>query len=320
MPATLDLSAENLATSAHLYRQELLQLPVISLEESLRHMTIRPGIRYKETVGELGGTVQLGPYSDTRTDDSDVVVNARTLETFLGSVVKNFKPNAIYQSIWGSSITKGEALKTVDAARTVLAFMAAQIGKNLNKSLFNAKRKDTGTTTADLFNGFDTICATEEAATNLSAANGNLLIGSEAITASNAIDILKTFYRSASDELRAEQTKLFIPQAVYDAYVDDYQTTVGSTPYNIDFDKTYLEGSRGRCELVPLASKADASYLQLTTQNNMLIGVDQMSDTESVEVEKHAPFVLQFVATMFFGVQFESIAKERIMVYKLKTT
>ena len=45
----------------------------------------------------------------------------------------------------------------------------------------------------------------------------------------------------------------------------------------------------------------------------MLYGVDQISDKENVEVARFKAFVLQFIATMFFGVQYESIDKERIL-------
>jgi hypothetical protein len=133
----------------------------------------------------------------------------------------------------------------------------------------------------------------------------------------NAVDALKTFYRNSSDVLRGEKTNLWIPYDVYDAYVDDYQSTVGATPYNKEFEKTFLEGSNNNCTLVPMSNKAGSKYIQLSTQSNMLIGVDQQSDLEQITVEKHAAFTLQFIATMFFGCQYESINKEKLLVGQL---
>jgi hypothetical protein len=69
--------------------------------------------------------------------------------------------------------------------------------------------------------------------------------------------------------------------------------------------------------LVPLSNKAESGFIQLTPQANMLIGVDQESDLENITVEKHAAFILQFIATLFFGCQYESINKERLLVGKL---
>lgn len=315
----VNFTAEDLAKTAVKYRKMFLMMAVIGLEESKRHMSIRPGIRYKEVVGELAGSIEIGPYSETRTDDSNVNIDKRELETFFGSVVRNFSPNTIYQSLWGSSVTKGEGLKETEITRQVVAYLMKKLSESLNKNIWSAARNDAGTTTSTLFNGFDTIAQKEVTDGKLTVENKNLYSFTEAIDKNNAVEALKTFYRAADDILRGENTKLFISHNIYDAYVDDYQTTVGSVVYNKEFDKAFLEGSRGKCELVPMSNKADSNFIQLTTQGNMLIGVDQESDLEKILIEKHAAFVLQFIVTMFFGCQYESINKERLLVGKLFT-
>lgn len=310
-------SAADLSKSAQKYRKELLMMPVLALEQSTNHMSIRSGIRYKETVGELSGDIQLAPYSESRIDVDGVVITPRELETYFGSVVKKFSPNSVYQTIYGSSITKGEALKQTDITRQVLAYLARQIGVNLNKVLWSAKRNATGTTSADLFDGFDTITAAEITAGNIAADKGNYTKLTAAISASNAVDALKGIYEAAADELQGQPSKMFLPKDIYNAYVKDYQATVGAVPYNREYKKTYLEGSDDLCELVALPNKKGSKYIHLTTKGNMLIGVDQLSDAERIEVEKHEAFVLQFIATMFFGCQFESISPERLLVAEL---
>jgi len=308
---------EDLAKTAVKYRKTFLMMAVIGLTETKKHMTFRPGIRYKEVVGELTGDIEIGPYSETRTDDSDLNIVKRELETYFGSVVRKFSPNKIYQSIWGSSVTKGEGLKDTEITKQVIAYLMKQLSKSLNKNVWSSVRNDNGDKTADLFNGFDTIATTEIAGGGLSTANKNLFEFGETIDKNNAVDLLKTFYRSADDVLKGEHTKLYIPHSIYDAYVDDYQATVGAAPYNKEFEKTFLEGSNNRCQLVPLSNKAGSPYIQLSTQSNMLIGVDQESDLEKILIEKYHPFVLDFIVTMFFGTQYESISKERLLVGKL---
>ena len=308
---------EDLAKTAIKYRKTFLMMAVIGLGETRQHMTVRPGIRYKEVVGELTGGIEIGPYSETREDNSDLNVAKRELETFFGSVVRNFSPNAIYQSLWGSSVTKGEGLKDTEITKQVVGYLMKKLSESLNKNIWGAVRKADGDKTSDLFNGFDTIATTEIAGGGLSTAKKNLFEFGETIDKNNAVDLLKTFYRSADDILKDEKTKLYIPHSIYDAYVDDYQATVGATPYNREFEKTFLEGSNNRCQLVPLSNKAGSPYIQLSTQSNMLIGVDQESDLEKILIEKHAAFVLQFIVTMFFGCQYESISKERLLVGKL---
>ena len=96
----------------------------------------------------------------------------------------------------------------------------------------------------------------------------------------------------------------------------DYKATTGAVPYNTQFEQQYVEGFRN-IEMVPMYQKAGSEYLHLTTANNMLVGVNLQGEEERIEVEKHHPFLLSFIATMFFGVEFESIAKERMLVGKL---
>ncbi len=309
----IKITDEQLSKSAIKYRKELLMMPVMAMSSTLKHMTQRPGVRGKEVVGELSGNIELGPYDEGREDTEAVGIEPRELETFLGSVVKKFSPNSVWQTVYGNLISKGDALKNVDITRQVLAFLSAKLGANLNAILWSAVRNPSGTKSKDLFNGFDTITKTEKDASRISAELGNMFT-LEAISKDNAVDMLKTFYRAADPVLRDTQTKLFIPQGVYDNYVDDYQATVGHVPYNTSFEKTFLEGSNNRCELVPLANKAGSPFIHLTTKSNMLVGFGNGADKEKILVEKHHAFKLDFIATMFFGAEFETISKERLLV------
>lgn len=313
----VNITAEDLSTSAKKFRKELLMQPVHALGRSLAHMTLRTGIRYEEVVGELSGDIEVGPYSETRIDEDDVAINPRRLRTYLGSVVKPFSPNSVYQTIYGSAITKGQGLTTVEIARTIAAFLSAKIGYGLDRHLFNAVRNDKGNKTVDLFNGFDTITAFEIASGNISATAGNLFAFTEAIDATNAVDAIKEYCRSASDFLQeTEGVKLFLPRTIYNAYLDDYKATTGSTPYNKEFKKTFVEGFEN-ISFVPMYQKRGSEFMQLTTKSNMLVGVNQQGEEEQLEIEKHAAFVLQFIATLFFGVNYESLDSSRLHIGKL---
>jgi len=311
------ITPAELAASAAKFRKDLLMMPVIALQTSLDHMTLRVGIRGKETVGELDGTIELGPYSETRVDSDAVTVKGRSLETFFGSVVKNFSPNSVAKSIYGDSVLSGASLTNTQITQLVLAFLAKKISKGLNAVIWSAVRNDAGTGVADLFNGFDTITASEITANKITTAIGNLQNLTAAITVNNACDTLKAIYRAASDELQGETTKMYISKTVYNMYNDDYQASHGALPYNTAFKKTFLEGSDDQCELVALPNKKNSPYIHLTTKGNMLVGVDQMSDVETITIEKHAAFVVQFIMAMFFGVQFESVSPQRLLVAKL---
>lgn len=311
------ITDQDLATSARTYRKDLLMVPVHALAKSLQHMTLRTGVRHSEKVGELTGDIEMGPYSETRVDDKAVSISTRELKTYLGSVVKKFSPNSVAQTVYGSSITKGESLTNVEIVRLVLSYLSAKIGAGIDRHLFNAVRKADGDKTVDLFDGFDTITGQEITSGSISTDLGNLYEFSEPITKLNAVDQVVTFCRSADDFLQeTEGAKLLISRDIYNAYVDDYKATTGAIVYNDKFLKTSVEGF-DNVELVPMYQKKNAPYIQLTTKSNLLVGVDQEGDEEDIVIEKHAPFVLDFVATMFFGTQFETLDKTRLLVGKL---
>lgn len=315
----IKITPDALAQSGHKFRKELLMMPVHAMGETLQHMTLRRGIRYAETVGELSGDIDLGPYSETRVDDEGMSVAGRTLYTFLGSVVKKFSPNSVVKSIYDAAYTKGEQLKNVDIALRVLSYLTAKLGHNLQSHMWNAVRNDSGTTSADLFNGFDTITGTEIADGNIATAKKNLFEFSEAITASNAVDMVKAFCEAASELLvdGGQPVNLYCSPDIYRNYLKDYQATAGAIPYNTEYRKAVVEGFEN-VHFVPLYNKASSKFIHLSSASNMLVGVNQEGEEENITIEKHEAFVLQYIATMFFGVQFESINAERLLVGKLQ--
>lgn len=317
MANSILINDEELKKSAVTYRKDLLVMPVLSASDTLQHMTPRAGVAGREVLGQLSGDIELGPYDPERYDGADLKVEPRVLETFLGSVIKRFDPNSVAKSVYGSLMTQGDDLKSVDIAQQVLYYLSAKLGQALNKVIWSAKRNDSGTKTADLFNGFDTITEAEITAQTVKASEGNFVQLSEAINETNATDILMSIYEQADDNLRAVPTKMFLPFDIYTAYNRDYLSTFGGVAYNREYKKTYLEGTNNLCELVPLASKKGSKFIHLSTQGNMVYGYgDGMAD-EKVAIEKYHEFFLSYVATMYFGCQFESISKERLLVAKL---
>jgi hypothetical protein len=313
----LNISDAELKKSATTFQKELLITPVISCSDTLQHFTGRPGVAGREVIGQLTGNIELGPYNATRVDDTGVNITPRVLETYLGSVVKRFDPNEAAKTVWGEAFAQGEELTKAALVLQVLIYLSAQLGKNLDAALWTAERNDSGDKTKDLFDGFDTITKKEIDATSISTAQGNLHEFTEAFSSTNTVDKLMDFYQAAAPELQAVETKLYIPYSVYNHYNRDYATRFGSTPYNHEYSKTFLEGTQNLCELVPLASKKGSEYVHLSTKKNMLYGYGAGMADENIAIEKYHEFLISFVATMYFGVQFETIAKESLFVGKI---
>lgn len=317
MAGKLTFTPEDFQQAAVQYRPELLLLPIIGCAATLDFMTGRPGIRYSERVGKLAGSAQFGPYDPKRKADFNLEVNFRDLNTFFGSVVAEFEPNTAVSTILGKGATKGDGQMSTPTAVDVLRLIAAGLSENLNAAIWSAKRNESGTTTADLFNGFDTITEQEISAGNIADAKGNYLKLDTKIDKSNAYDIARQILRSLDPRLRQQETFLYCSQEFLDDYNEAYMLTHGCMPYNKQFDQQSVEGSNGLLKFVPLFNKADSKFIHVAPKSNMLYGYDSMGDVESVMVKEYAPFVLSYIATMFFGVQFESIDKSRLKVIEL---
>lgn len=317
MAFELKITDSELQKSAVTYRKELLIMPVISAMATLQHMTARPGVAGREVLGQLSGGIELGPYDPNRKDDDGLAITPRKLETYLGSVIKRFDMNSVAKTVYGALTTQGDGLASLDLTRQVLNYLSMQLGRSLNLCIFSAVRNESGSLTKDLFDGFDTITQKEVTAGTISQDAGNFIQLGEAITESNAVDTLMKIYEQADDSLQGVPSKMFVPFNVYRAYNKDYMASFGNVIYNTEYKKTFLEGTDNLCEIVPLVSKKGSPFIHLTTKGNMVYGYgDGMAD-EKIAVEKYHEFLLSFVATMYFGCQFETISKERLMVAKL---
>ena len=319
MAGKLKFSPEDFQNAAIKYRSELLMLPIIGCQDTLQYMTARPGIRYKERVGTMSGDAQFAPYKPTRASDFNLNVDYRELETFFGSVVSDFEPNSAVSTLLGTGATKGDGQISTPTAKSVLALIAKSLSEHLNDAIWNGVRNATGDTSKDLFNGFDTITQSEITAQNISAEKGNYLKLTEDITAANAVDVAKKILFSLDPRLRSQELFLYCSQDFVDKYNEGYLLSHGGIPYNTEYGQTAVEGSNGKRKLVPLYNKAGSKFMHVTTKSNMLVGFDQMGDIENVMVKEYKPFILSYIATMFFGVQFESIDKRRFKVIELKT-
>jgi len=306
--------AEELKKTAAKYRADLITMPTRALAHSLQYMTLRPGLRVSETVTELIADAQLGPYDESRRTNADVELKPRTLEVFLGNVVQQFSPNSVYSTIWGANATHGEALKNVPIALQVLQLLALKLGQNLDKVLFSAVRNASGTTSAALFNGFDTIAAKEKTDNNLTTALGNL-VTIDQVDDDNAVDIAQAICESADELLLDQELNLIVPRSFMFAYNRAYLKKFGMVPYNQQYQKTFVEGFPN-VTIAPLGNKKDSPFIQLTSRSNMLVGVNEAQDgtQERIDIEKYDPYLLPFVPEKFFGVEYESINKERLLV------
>ncbi len=318
MAGKLTFTLQEFQEAATKWRSDLLMLPIIGIQETLKYMTARPGIRYKENVGALSGDAQFGPYKPSRSTDFNLNVDYRTLETFMGSVVAKFEPNSAVSTLLGQvGATKGDGQMKAPTALHVLALIARGLSEHLNEAIWAGKRNASGDTTIDLFDGFDTITDKEITSGAIAAEEGNYMKLTEEITSANAVDAAKEILFSLDPRLRSQDLYMFCTQDFADKYNEGYLLSHGGINYNTQYSQTTVEGSNGRLHIIPMYNKIGSKFIHICPKSNMLIGYDQMGDVESVMVKEYEPFILSYIATMFFGCQFESIDKRRFKVVEL---
>ena len=313
----LTTAAAELNKSAQKYKKQLLMLPSIGLTELIPYMTGYPGVTYKQTVGALLANSQLRPYTGDNNEVDTTELKERTLETFLGSVVELFDPNALRQTVYAQLIANAGKVSDKEFAKAQLMAIMDSVMSYLGSAAWGASRNDEGTTTMELFNGFDTIAATEITAETITAAIGNLYQQTAAIDNTNAYDALRTIYKNASPELKKKKVNMFMDPDIKTAYEEDYLTVVGSAPYNNKFGQDTLQGSGGLWKLVPMVGKAGSDYITCSTKRNMIYGYGNGVAKENIEVRRgDNAFKLQFILAMFFGTQFATIDPKELLISK----
>ena len=155
-PQFLEESAQQIAPI-------LQQIPFqVFQDQTAKYVTVLPGVRNQITFGELDGDAQLAPYSVQNHDKAEYGIVGRTLVVYPGNCAKDFDPMPLLHSIWGESIALGENISKHNIARKLVSLFAGKIGMHINDVIFcGAVRNVRGTTTADLFDSFDTIIGAE---------------------------------------------------------------------------------------------------------------------------------------------------------------
>lgn len=325
----VEFTPEKLSETFQKHRAELITMPMYAMSEALQHMGTRTGIRYQEHVHDMKGKFQFGNYDKYKKGDGAISIGQRTLQTYFGNCIEPIDPNAIYQSLWGSDITKGDGLKNVPWVQRVCAFIMAQLGEHMYDVMWTAKHDPSNTTeTAKWFDGFCTIEDKEIATGAMSQDEGNLFYLTEDINENNAEDIIKSFiwgdtaskWKGINPKLRGQRVKLFMSEFTKHCYEEAYQNNHGSLPYNLQYEKAHLDG-KPSIEFVALGNVPD-NYLSITPKNNILALFNQKTADETFIVERSltSHYDVDFLANMFYGEQYMSIEKETLCVARKKQT
>ena len=276
--------------------------------EVFQKLDVISGVKDKFTMTTLRFQRLLRPYKrdwNPATDAANLV--PRTGRVEVGEIMLEEEPMVYRKTYLGHILKKGVNPKDHPFEKDFLEGISRQAASDFNDiTAFWGVRNAAGTGPADVNDGFFTIIDAEITAGNISVAKKNM-INTGLINSTNAVSKLKAFYRAACDinpALRGKDMKLKISHTIMDAYNDNYQLENGALPYNTKFEKTFLEGSGNKCELVPLTGMGTTPRIILTPEWNMSVLTDLESDQEKVSVTTGInPKVVGFYLAAAYGVQ-----------------
>lgn len=317
----IQISDDSLLEAARQYAPVLKSLPMITLEDTLKYVTPIGGIQGDYVMGQLKASGSWGSYRKNESSGSgSIVLDARTLTTRLLSLEKQFDPNLVAGKLYNQRPNVGDALSKLPIAAQILAQVILEASDELNNNIFSAAyNSSTGTTPATAFDGWDTIAAKEITANKIATSKGNLIdASSNKLDESNTFDFLNYVWLACDEKLKrsAQPVFFYVSPNVAAYYNIGYLATVGSVVYNKDFNQTTIHGSNGKAVIVPVASKADSNYIQVTTKSNMLFGTSDVKDMNTLTVKVPGLYDVLMGGTMWIGTQYEFIESSKLMIVK----
>ncbi len=311
---TVTLSSQ-LVNSSRRFRKECMLIVMAAVEEVTKHMRVITGLKGKETEGTIVPQAKFRPYHSEKVVGGTGEITARTLETFPLEILEEFDPENLYTTIFGTPVDVEKI--NLDIVRRILTEEMHNASRGLCDLIFRGVRDADGTGALDGFNGFDTIIAAEKTAGNIAIGKGNFTNLGE-VSAYNIGDAWKRLYRKADEKLRGGSTKklvLVCSFTEYDQYKNWYAQKFGAGNFAGTPEQTYLDGTANKVQIVPLPGMDGTAHCFITTEDNMKVGFDLLSNATRFNVRvPDNPNVVQMHAKIYMGVDFANVDKEFLMV------
>jgi len=315
MANATDLSALEAYCEQH--APELIALAVKN-PELFENMNVIAGVTDKYVMTSLEFEKIFKPYAKAWDPLQSAALVPRTGRVEVGQVELEEEPQA-YRKTYLGKLLKGTDPNQHPFERFFMEGITTRVSNDINDDLAfygNITLKTSldpaiAKSVKAINNGFFTIIDTEVAAGNISEVKKNLIPTGD-IDDTNAVAKLKAFYRKACEynpALRRQNVKLYVSHLVGDAYDDNYQALNGTLPYNKEFEKTFLEGSGKRCEIVRLSAMGISKRIMMGPMLNFNILVDQESDQEKITVFSPGnPKVIGFYLAAAIGFEFTTLS------------
>lgn len=293
--------------AAERWERTLVKVPVLAAKDTTQYMTGYAGCRTNQHVGTTESKAQFYPYAADKRGDAYTKIVFETLEIYFGSMIHDFVPNDMVQTILAEHADViGMGQSKSEIAKLVIASIMESAGEELAMAIPVAVRDDHGDTTMDLFNGHVTLINKAINDNKVSVAKKNLVRLSSPITVNNVVDVLKKIEFGLDRRLRKQERFLYCDPALLDLYNEGYLLSHPAVPYNDKYEQPYVEGSNKKMTFAPLDGLAGAGVMWIAPKKNVIYGYDNMGDTEKCEILRLNADTFTLNAKMFFGAGFRT--------------
>ena len=303
--------------------KELKLLPIVKMREELGRMgiTLYPEIQNKDiaTHFERKGGI-LRPYTPlTAVTNQDVgkalesVLEVKTAYASVKDNIKNYQTVAVGpDDLLGKNVTKKHPWE-----RVMIWAIVSTFGEDLLEALFAGARVDGGTSPLDAFDGFDTKITAYKSAGEITTGKHNLVATGDISdpsdnTDTDAFDQLLDFWESADPSLRRANSLLYLPFDIASAYNKAFFNKFKYKSNVDEWRRIDLEGSGGKCKIVPSDIMGTGNRIILTIPGNFHLGMNSQSDDQFVQVREpyEDPNIKQFWIQGDYGTRILSINKK----------
>lgn len=208
----------------------------------------------------------------------------------------------VIKAMWQSYIGMIDGGKinpeTIPFEAYLIAKVISKVKQELHyQAVFKGVLNSAGTNPGDTMTGLVKLIA------DGSLPAGNIAAAPGTITAANAGDKLKAVLDLVDDTYYDMPMVCLVAPKVARMYNEWYKTTTGSVPYNMEYKKTFLEGTM--IEIVSEPGLSGTNHVIITPSENLFWLVDDEANMEKVQVEKekrNIHVMMDFNASPEFGI------------------
>ena len=274
----LDLLAAAVGDYCREFKDELYSKLLFDMD-SQNHMTVLDNVKDELVLTNLNISNLIKPFNQTFQPTADALYyEPRILKVRAFKIDLQLFAKELHKTWMAMMKRQGADPYNLPFEAYLMSKIVEQGKMEIEEiTLFNGVYNGSGTAPIDVTNGFVTLLDLEEDDGNLAG------VDIAVISVSNAVQEFEKVVDEIPTKYLSKELKCFVSSKNKRLYEQCYRNTHGALPYNKQFEKNYLDGTK--IELVPCAGMPDTKFF-IAPQTNVIVGTDSRGDIDSLIVER----------------------------------